>query len=129
MPNCKFNGGRKRATTNSFSLSKVECAPQEINSREIRLHLPFSANWNKRDSVWKTRIHFKSDVFTAVAVVDAKAPLYFNIILTLYFNSALNKRLGVVRLNETRPVEILHSVKNFVRWRLFWPFPHEQTSS
>ena len=27
----------------SFSLSKAECAPQEINSREIRLHLPFSA--------------------------------------------------------------------------------------
>ena len=101
MPNCKFYGGRKRATTNSFSLSKVECAPQEINSREIRLHLPFSANWNKRDSVWKTGVHFKSDVFTAVAVVDAKAPLYFNIILTLYFNSALNKRLGVARLNET----------------------------
>ena len=33
----------------SFSLSKLECGPQEINSREIRLHLPFSANWNKRD--------------------------------------------------------------------------------
>ena len=32
----------------SFSLSKLECSPQEINSREIRLHLPFSANWNKR---------------------------------------------------------------------------------
>ena len=32
----------------SFSLSKLECGPQEINSREIRLHLPFSANWNKR---------------------------------------------------------------------------------
>ena len=58
----------------SVSLSKVECAPQEINFREIRLHLPFSSNWNKRDSVWKTGIHFKSDVFTAVAVVDAKAP-------------------------------------------------------
>ena len=56
----------------SFSLSKLECGPQEINSREICLHLPFSANWNKRDSVWKTGIHFKSDVFTAVAVVDAK---------------------------------------------------------
>ena len=48
MPNY---GGRKQGTTNSFSLSKVECAPQEINSTEIRLHLPFSANWNKRDSV------------------------------------------------------------------------------
>ena len=58
----------------SFSLYKVECALQEINSREIRPHLPFSANWNKRDSVWKTEIRFKSDVFTAVAVVDAKAP-------------------------------------------------------
>ena len=58
----------------SFSLSKVESAPQEINSKEIRQHLPFSANWNKRDSVRKTGIHFKTDVFTAVAVVDAKAP-------------------------------------------------------
>ena len=37
----------------SFSLSKLECGPQEINSREIRLHLPFSANWNKHDKDWK----------------------------------------------------------------------------
>ena len=37
----------------SFSLSKLECASQEINSREIRLHLPLSANWNKRDKDWK----------------------------------------------------------------------------
>ena len=58
----------------SFSLSKLECGPQEINPREIRLHLQFSANWNKRNSVWKTGIHFKSDVFATVAVVDAKAP-------------------------------------------------------
>ena len=29
------------------------CGPQEINSWEIRLHLPFSANWNKRDKDWK----------------------------------------------------------------------------
>ena len=59
----------------SFSLSKLEWGPQEINSREIRLHLPFSANWNKRDKlIEKTGIHFKTDVFAAVAVVDAKAP-------------------------------------------------------
>ena len=32
----------------SFSLPKLECGPQEINSREMRLHLPFSENWNKR---------------------------------------------------------------------------------
>ena len=37
----------------SFSLSKLEWGPQEINSREIRLHMPFSANWNKRDKDWK----------------------------------------------------------------------------
>ena len=54
MPNCKFYGGRKQATMNLFlSLSKLESGPQEINSREIRLHLPFSANWNKRDKDWK----------------------------------------------------------------------------
>ena len=41
--------------------------PQEINSREIRLHFTFSA-------FEKTRIHFKSDVFAAVVVVDAKVP-------------------------------------------------------
>ena len=47
-----------------------------MNAREIRLHSTFSVNWNKRDKVWKTLIHFKSDVFAAVAVVDAKTPLY-----------------------------------------------------
>ena len=33
----------------SLSPSTLECGPQEINPREIRLHLQFSANWNKRD--------------------------------------------------------------------------------
>ena len=28
-------------------LFKLECSPQEINSWEIRLHLTYSANWNK----------------------------------------------------------------------------------
>ena len=60
----------------SFSLSKLECGPQEINSREIRLHLPFSANWNKRD---KDRTNAGNRLltkgFAAVVVVDAKAPL------------------------------------------------------
>ena len=39
----------------SLSLSKLECSPQEINSREIRLYLTFSANWNERGKVWKKR--------------------------------------------------------------------------
>ena len=37
----------------SFSLSKLERGPQEINSREIRLHLPFWAKWNKREFILK----------------------------------------------------------------------------
>ena len=41
-----------------LSLSKLECGPQEINSREIRLHLTFSAIWNKRDKVWKNANSF-----------------------------------------------------------------------
>ena len=49
MPNCKFYGGSKMRRRISFSLYKLKCGPQEINSREIRVHLPFSANWNKRD--------------------------------------------------------------------------------
>ena len=57
----------------SFSLSKLGCGCQE-NSREIRLHLPFSANWNNATKIEKTAIHFKTDVFAAVTVVDAKAP-------------------------------------------------------
>ena len=43
-----------------LSLFTLECSPQEINSWEIRLHLTYSANWNK--------------AFATVAVVDAKAP-------------------------------------------------------
>ena len=50
---------------NLISLFKPEWGPQEINSRELILHQTFSANWNKRDKVWKRLIHFKSDVFTA----------------------------------------------------------------
>ena len=45
MPNFTFYGGRKLAAAN-FSLSKLE-----INSKEIRLHLTSSPNWNRRDKV------------------------------------------------------------------------------
>ena len=48
-----------------LSLSKLECGPREINSREIRLHLTFPAIWNNATKFEKTRIHFKSDVFAA----------------------------------------------------------------
>ena len=52
IPNFTFYGGRTMTSDNEFfSLSKLECGPQEINSREILLHLTFSGNWNKRDKV------------------------------------------------------------------------------
>ena len=55
-----------------LSLSKPQCSPQEFNSKEICLHLSFSANRNKRDiKVKKMRIHFKSDILAAIIVVDA----------------------------------------------------------
>ena len=63
-----------------LSLSKSEwgpnCStdPQEINCREIRLHLTFSANWKKktRQSHWKTReFVLKVIISSAVAAVNA----------------------------------------------------------
>ena len=55
----RFTGDVNKRRRIFLSLSKLECGPQEINSREIRLHLSFSADWNKRDNVWKTRMPFK----------------------------------------------------------------------
>ena len=58
----------------SLPLSKIECGPQEINSRETRLHLQCQRTGISATKFEKTRIHFKSEVFAAVALVDAKAP-------------------------------------------------------
>ena len=38
--------------------------------------LTFSLNWNKHAKK-KIQIHFNSDVFAAIAIVDVKAPLVF----------------------------------------------------
>ena len=57
-----------------LSLSKLECGLHEIASKEIRLHWTFSANSSNVPRFEKTRFHFKSDVFTVVTAVDAKAP-------------------------------------------------------
>ena len=60
----------------SFSLSKLECGPQEINFQQIRLY--YICNFQQigvnATKIEKTGIHFKTDVFAAVAVVDAKGP-------------------------------------------------------
>ena len=57
-----------------LSLSKFESGPQEINSKEIRRHSHFQWIGINSTKFEKTRIHFKSDFFAPVAVVDAKAP-------------------------------------------------------
>ena len=58
----------------SFSLSKLECGAQEINSREIRYTCHFQQIGINATKIEKTGIHFKTDVFAAVAVVNAKTP-------------------------------------------------------
>ena len=59
MPNFTFYGGRLNERRRNFlSLSKLECSPQEINSREICLHKTFSANWNERHKIWKNANSF-----------------------------------------------------------------------
>ena len=75
MPNFKFNGDVNQRRI-FLSLSKLECVPQEINSREIRLQLAFSVNWSERDKVGKNANSIVKirDVLAAVVVVDARVP-------------------------------------------------------
>ena len=46
MPNFTIHGDLNKRRRIFPHLSKLECSPLEINSREIRLHLTFSANCN-----------------------------------------------------------------------------------
>ena len=64
-PNCKFYGGRKQARTNLNSTPRkfaYTCHFQQIGINATKIE--------------KTGIHFKTDVFAAVAVVNAKTPYY-----------------------------------------------------
>ena len=67
----------------------------QTSDGEICLHYTFSTNWNKRvaDKVWKTLIPFKSDVFAAVAVVDAKTPYNLQRQRKLHLNKTLCERI------------------------------------
>ena len=57
----------------SFSLSKLECGLKKSTPGKFATcqFLKIGINATK---IEKTRIHFKTDVFDAVAIVDAKAP-------------------------------------------------------
>ena len=54
----------------SFSLSKLECGPQEINSREFAYTCHFQQIGINATKIENTGIQFKTEVFAAVAVVD-----------------------------------------------------------
>ena len=72
MPNFTFYGGRKQATTKfSFSLTAVSKKSTPGKFNYIRHFQRIGLNAAKSE---KTLIYFKSNVFTAVAVVDAKTP-------------------------------------------------------
>ena len=58
---------------NFLSLSILECGPLETPG-EFAYNRHFQRTGIIATKFEKTPIHFKSDVFTAVAVVDAKSP-------------------------------------------------------
>ena len=72
MSNFTFYGGRKQATT-KFSLSfyKLECGPKKSTPGKFAYSRHFQRIGINAKKFEKTLIHFKSDVFAAVAVVDA----------------------------------------------------------
>ena len=58
----------------SFSLSKLECSPQESTPGKFANTCHFQQIGINATKIEKTESHFKTDDFKAVAVVDAKAP-------------------------------------------------------
>ena len=64
-------------------------------------------NWNKSDKVWKTLIHFKRDVFTAVAVIIAKTPY-----LTVSFRLRSHSTAWIFN-------QLKNLTKHFVHTKLF----------
>ena len=72
----------------SFSLSKLECGPQEKSTPgKFAYTCHFQQIGINAIKIEKTGIHFKTDVFAAVAVVDAKAPYYMTARRVKYFST------------------------------------------
>ena len=77
MPNFTFYGGRKQAKTSFFFLfQNLSVVPKKSTPGKFAYILHFQGTGTSVRQFEKTRIHFKSDFFAAVAVVDAKAPYY-----------------------------------------------------
>ena len=80
-----------------FSLLKLECGPQEIHFREIRLHLTFPAIWNKRDKVLKKREFILKVTFSLPSASSMlKLPINFCSTLTLTFLHSITKLSNLI---------------------------------
>ena len=77
MPNCKYYGGRKQATTNLFLSLNLSAVLKKSTPGKFAYTCHFQQIGINARKMEKTGIHFKTDVFTAVAVIDAKAPYGF----------------------------------------------------
>ena len=73
MPNCKFYGGRKQATTNLFFSLNLSAVLKKSTPGKFPYICNFQQMGINATKIEKTGIHFKTNVFAAVAVVDAKA--------------------------------------------------------
>ena len=77
MPNCKSYGGRKQATTNLFFLFlNLSAVLKKSTPGKFAYTCHFQQIGINATKIEKTGIDFKTDVFAAVAVVDAKASSY-----------------------------------------------------
>ena len=74
MPNCKFYGGCKQATTNLFFSLKLSVVLKKSTPGKFAYTCHFQQIGIYATKIEKTGIHFKTDVFVATAVVNAKAP-------------------------------------------------------
>ena len=74
MPNCKFYGGCKQVTTNLFFSLNVSVVLKKSTPGKFAYTCHFQQIGINATKIEKTGIHFKTDVFAATAVVNAKAP-------------------------------------------------------
>ena len=74
MPNSKFYGGRKQATTNLFFSLNLSAVLKKSTPGKFAYTCHFKQIGINATKIEKTGIRFKTDVFAAVAFVDAKAP-------------------------------------------------------
>ena len=74
MPYCMYYGGRKQATKISFLSLNLSAVLKKSTSAKFANTCHFQQIGINAAKIEKTGIHFKTDVFAAIAVVDTKAP-------------------------------------------------------